>query len=85
MSRQAIPAVTEGSRALGGMCHPPSDQKACSAWRLVSNSRRYCCSRNCAACLDVHDLQGFDDISKFGLLVFFELWLKSYPLSCGSG
>jgi len=35
--------------------------------------------------LDVRGLQGFGDISKVGLLVFFELWLGMYPLSCGSG
>ena len=36
-------------------------------------------------CFDVRDLQGFDDTSKVGLLVFLELWLRTYPLSCGSG
>ena len=28
----------------------------------------------------MRDLQGFDDISKVGLLVFLELWLRTYPL-----
>jgi len=35
--------------------------------------------------LDVHGLQGFDDISKIDLLVFLELWLGTYLLSCGWG
>jgi len=35
--------------------------------------------------LDVRGLQGFDDISKVGLLVFLDLWLRTYPLSCCSG
>ena len=29
--------------------------------------------------LDVRCVQGFDDISKIGLLVFLELWLGTYP------
>jgi len=33
----------------------------------------------------MRDLQGLGDISKVGLLVFLELWLETYPLSCGSG
>ena len=35
--------------------------------------------------LDVCDLQGFGDISKVGLLVFLELWLRMYFSSYGSG
>jgi len=35
--------------------------------------------------LDVRDLQSFSDALKVGLLVFLELWLGKYPLSCGSG
>jgi len=35
--------------------------------------------------LDVHGLQGFGGILKVGLLVFLELWLRTYPLSIGSG
>jgi len=35
--------------------------------------------------LDVHGLQDFGDTLKVGLLVFLELWLRTYPLSCGSG
>ena len=35
--------------------------------------------------LDMRGLQGFGDISKVSLLVFLELWLKTYPVSCGSG
>jgi len=27
----------------------------------------------------------FGDAPKVGLLVFLELWLRMYPLSCGSG
>jgi len=34
--------------------------------------------------LDVRGLQGFGDISKVGLLVFLELWLRMYLLSCSS-
>jgi len=34
--------------------------------------------------LDVHNLQCFSDALKVGLLVFLELWLGTYPLSCGS-
>jgi len=29
--------------------------------------------------------KAFGDTSKVGLLVGFELWLGTYPLSCGSG
>jgi len=39
----------------------------------------------CFAYLNVSGIQGFGDISKVGLLVFLELWLRMYPLSCGSG
>ena len=35
--------------------------------------------------LGMRGLQGFDDTSKVGLLVFLELWLRTYPLSCGTG
>jgi len=35
--------------------------------------------------LDVCGLQGFYDVSKVDLLEFLELWLRTYPLSCGSG
>jgi len=35
--------------------------------------------------LDERGLQGFDDITKVDLLVFLELWLRTYPLSCGLG
>jgi len=35
--------------------------------------------------LDVRDLQCFSDALKVGLLVFLELWLRTYPLICGSG
>jgi len=34
---------------------------------------------------DVCGLQGFNDTLKVGLLVFLELWLGTYPLSCGLG
>jgi len=36
------------------------------------------------ACLDVRGLQRFSGALKFGLLGFLELWLRTYPLSCGS-
>jgi len=29
--------------------------------------------------------KAFGDASKVGLLVFIDLWLETYPLSCGSG
>ena len=29
--------------------------------------------------------KAFSDALKVGLLVFLELWLRTYPLSCGSG
>jgi len=39
----------------------------------------------CSLALDVRGLQDFGDILKVGLLVFLELWLRTYTLSCGSG
>ena len=39
----------------------------------------------CCACFGVRGLQCFYDTLKVGLLVFIELWLGTYPLSCGSG
>ena len=35
--------------------------------------------------LSVCGLQGVGDTSKVGLLVSLELWLGTYPLSCGAG
>jgi len=32
--------------------------------------------------LVVRGLQSLDDTSKVDLLVFLELWLRTYPLSC---
>jgi len=64
---------------------PPGGLEAGRAWRLVSSARRYGCSRNCFAHFDVHDLQCFSNTLKVDLLVFLELWLRTYPLSCGSG
>jgi len=56
-----------------------------SAWRYVSPARRFYCSS-----IGVVDSVGviyeaFGDASKVRLLVFLELWLGTYPLSCGSG
>jgi len=43
------------------------------------------CNKSAFLGLVVHDLQGLGDASKVDLLVFLELWLRTYPLSCGSG
>jgi len=75
--------------------------RALGTWRYVSSARRsrnecrLAAQKQCQAImqrpnlcwhvLDVRDLQGFGDISKVGLLVFLELCLGTYPLSCGSG
>ncbi|QCD93886.1 hypothetical protein DEO72_LG5g1962 [Vigna unguiculata] len=76
----------QGRLALGGMCPLPGDLEACCAWQLRSSARRYCRGRNYVLlALDVCGLQGFDDISKAGLLVFLKLWFRTYLLSCGSG
>jgi len=53
-----------------GTCPPPDD---C-----------YCISIGVVDSLGVI-YEAFGDASKVGLLEFLELWLGTYPLSCGSG
>jgi len=47
--------------------------------------KRFCCSKIGFFWYCLRDLQGFWDTLKVDLLVFLELWLRKYPLSCGSG
>jgi len=68
----------DSSYLLGGL-------EAGSARRYVSPAKQFYCSS-----IGVVDSVGviykaFGDASKVGLLVFLELWLRMYPLSCGSG
>jgi len=63
------------------------------AWQYVFPARRFgsllrraiLVRQKCFACFGCACLQGFSDTLKVGLLVFPELWLRMYPLSCGSG
>jgi len=71
---------------LGGTCPPLGGLEAYLTWLLKSSAKRYYRGRSCVfLALDVCGLQGFGDNSKVGLLEFLELWLRTYPLSCGSG
>ena len=59
-------------------------------WKHISPGGSKAASRDNAEveallALDVPDLQCFGDTLKVNLLVFLELWLRMYPLSCGSG
>jgi len=56
---------------IGGTRPSPSGLEACNSIGVLT--------------IDVCDLQGFNDTLKVGLLVFLELWLGTYPLSCGLG
>jgi len=54
----------------GGTCPPPNNCYCSSIGDVDSVGVIY---------------EAFGDASKVGLLVFLELWLRTYPLSCGSG
>jgi len=86
----AMKVVPPGDTCRGRVCS--------GAWRLAACVPRQAIWKHVALddswialddsvlhALDVRDLQGFGDISKVDLLVFLELWLITYPLSCGLG
>ena len=59
--------------------YPSGGLEAGSAWRYVSPARRFYCNNIGVFTLDVRDLQTFSDALNIGLLVFLELWLRTYP------
>ena len=63
----------------------PCGLEAGNAWQYVSPARRFYC--NSIGVVDSVGViyEAFGDASKVGLLVFLELWLGMYPLSCGLG
>jgi len=70
--------------APSGVRCTPGGLEAWCAWRLVSSTRRCCWGKDVWLVLDMRGIQGFYDTLKVGLLVFLELWLGTYPLSCSS-
>ena len=85
--RQVIVAAVVKTKALSVRRYvsPAKRSGSDSACRYVSPARRFYCSN-----ISVLDFVGviykaYGDASKVGLLVFLELWLGTYSLSCGSG
>jgi len=80
-SCHAIPREAEGSKALGAWRHVSPARRFGSEFHLAVLEQRQAITQWQQLWLvDVHDLQGYYDTSKVGLLVFLELWLRTYPL-----
>jgi len=86
VSHRAIPTNSGCTDAwrLTVRVSPIGDLEVCCAWRLRATPSDVATTEVVLHDLDMHGLQGFDDISKTGLLVFLELWLRTYPLTCGT-
>jgi len=69
--------------APSGTCHPPGCLEASSAWRQVSPARRFCCCNIGLLKLNAWSTRLFVMLQG-GIIGFLELWLRTYPLSCGS-
>ena len=84
---QAVPIALSGSEALGAWRYASPARRSGSELRVAS---RVPCQVILLLYLQVVDsvcviYKAFGDAPKVGLLVFLELWLRTYPLSCGSG
>jgi len=65
--------------------HSPGGLGDGSAWRHVSPARRFLVTAAWSVDFLGVTYKAFSDASKVGLLVFLELLLETYLLSCGSG
>ncbi|QCE15124.1 hypothetical protein DEO72_LG11g2132 [Vigna unguiculata] len=85
--RQATPARTMASEALVVWRHVSPARRSRSVVCLATLGQRQAIllRQRCFARFDVRDLQCFSDTLKVSLLVFIELWLRTYPLSYGLG
>jgi len=83
---QAIVAAVVKTKALSAWRYvsPAKRSGSGSVWWYVSPARRFYCSS--IGVLDSVSViyKAYGDASKVGLLMFLELWLGTYPLSCGS-
>ena len=71
--------------APGGTRHPLGGLGADSAWRYVSPARRFVLLQLGNFGCEIVIYKTSSSALKVGLLVFLELWLGTYPLSCDSG
>ena len=87
LPRRAVTTGFEGFEALGAWQYVSPARRSGSWQRLAVRVPRHAIYTAAALSFDYEFMiySAFSDALRVRLLVFLDLWLGTYPLSCGSG